>query len=271
MRWRRTAEVRFEYIHEQLEDRRLELDVRRRHALHLRHDDRRHAGRAGAEADRRLARACATSTASSSFCNNRPVLEARDLECERGGRMLFRGLAFALAAGRAAARRRAERQRQDQPAADPVRPAHADARAKCAGTARRIQSLQRGVRAPRSCTSGHAPAVKDELTGAENLRAACALAGLAPSAAADARCAGALRRAGRQAGAPALAGPAAARGARAAGAELAGAALAARRAVHRARRRRRPSSRARCSASTRSAAAAWSTARTRTPACATAA
>jgi heme exporter protein A len=29
---------------------------------------------------------------------------------------------------------------------------------------------------------GHAPAVKEELTGAENLRASCALAGLAPSA-----------------------------------------------------------------------------------------
>jgi hypothetical protein len=104
---------------------------------------------------------------------------------------------------------------------------------------------------------GHAPAVKDELTGAENLRVACVLAGLAPSAEQMRDALARFGRAGRQAGAPALAGPAPARGARAPERELAGAGLAARRAVHRARHGGGRGSRARCSASTRSAAEAW--------------
>lgn len=45
----------------------------------------------------------------------------------------------------------------------------------------RIQSLKEDY-ARHIVYLGHAPAVKDELTGAENLRAACALAGLAASA-----------------------------------------------------------------------------------------
>jgi len=33
---------------------------------------------------------------SGGFCDNSAVLEAADLECARGGRILFRGLSFAL-------------------------------------------------------------------------------------------------------------------------------------------------------------------------------
>jgi heme exporter protein A len=108
------------------------------------------------------------------------VLEARDLECERGGRTLFRGLALAL------------------PPGELVRVAGANGSGKTsllrilcglltptAGEVRwngaRIQSLKEDY-ARHVLYLGHAPAVKDELTGAENLRASCALAGLAPSA-----------------------------------------------------------------------------------------
>jgi len=108
------------------------------------------------------------------------VLEARDLECERGGRTLFRGLALAL------------------PPGEMVRVAGANGSGKTsllrilcglltptAGEVRwngaRIQSLKEDY-ARHVLYLGHAPAVKDELTGEENLRASCALAGLAPSA-----------------------------------------------------------------------------------------
>jgi heme exporter protein A len=108
------------------------------------------------------------------------VLEARDLECERGGRTLFRGLALAL------------------PPGEVVRVAGANGSGKTsllrilcglltptAGEVRwngaRIQSLKEDY-ARHVLYLGHAPAVKDELTGEENLRASCALAGLAPSA-----------------------------------------------------------------------------------------
>lgn len=108
------------------------------------------------------------------------MLEARDLECERGGRTLFRGLALAL------------------PPGEMVRVAGANGSGKTsllrilcgllpptAGEVRwngaRIQSLREDY-ARHVLYLGHAPAVKDELTGAENLRAACALAGLAVSA-----------------------------------------------------------------------------------------
>ena len=108
------------------------------------------------------------------------MLEARDLECERGGRTLFRGLALAL------------------PPGEVVRVAGANGSGKTsllrilcglltptAGEVRwngaRIQSLKEDY-ARHVLYLGHAPAVKDELTGEENLRASCALAGLAPSA-----------------------------------------------------------------------------------------
>jgi heme exporter protein A len=107
------------------------------------------------------------------------VLEARDLECERGGTTLFRGLALAL------------------PPGEVLRIAGANGSGKTsllrilcglltptAGEVRwngeRIQSLKEEY-ARHVVYLGHAPAVKEELSGAENLRASCALAGLAAS------------------------------------------------------------------------------------------
>jgi heme exporter protein A len=104
------------------------------------------------------------------------VLEARDLECERGGKKLFRQLAFALAPG------------------ETLRVAGANGSGKTsllrilcglltptAGevlwNGARIESLKEDY-ARHVVYLGHAPAVKDELTSAENLRVACVLAGL---------------------------------------------------------------------------------------------
>jgi heme exporter protein A len=107
------------------------------------------------------------------------VLEARDLECERGGRMLFRGLAFALSAGEVLRIAGANGSGKTSllrilcglltPSAGEVRWNGAPIRSLKEEYARHVVYL------------GHAPAVKEELTGAENLRATCALAGLAPS------------------------------------------------------------------------------------------
>jgi heme exporter protein A len=108
------------------------------------------------------------------------MLEAADLACERGGRKLFYRMSFAVANG------------------DTVRITGANGSGKTSllrilcglltpteGEVRwngaRIQDLKEDY-ARHLVYLGHAPAVKDELTGAENLRAACALAGLAVSA-----------------------------------------------------------------------------------------
>jgi heme exporter protein A len=103
------------------------------------------------------------------------VLEAADLECERGGRTLFRSLSFALRGGEA------------------LRIAGANGSGKTS-----LLRILAGLLAPargavtwhgRDVTGlreeysrhlvylGHAPAVKDELTAQENLEIACRLAG----------------------------------------------------------------------------------------------
>jgi heme exporter protein A len=109
------------------------------------------------------------------------MLEAADLACERGGRKLFHRMSFSVANG------------------DTVRITGANGSGKTSllrilcglltpteGEVRwngaRIQVLKEDY-ARHLVYLGHAPAVKDELTGAENLRAACVLAGQAVSAA----------------------------------------------------------------------------------------
>jgi len=104
------------------------------------------------------------------------VLEAVDLECERGGKILFRALGFALRAG------------------ERLRIAGANGSGKTsllrilcgllppnAGEVRWKASAIGGLREEYSkqlVYLGHAPAVKDDLTAAENLAISCRLAGM---------------------------------------------------------------------------------------------
>ncbi|HEY2337140.1 MAG TPA: cytochrome c biogenesis heme-transporting ATPase CcmA [Burkholderiales bacterium] len=103
------------------------------------------------------------------------MLDAVDLECERGGRKLFRRLSFSLGAGEA------------------LRIAGANGSGKtsllrilcglAAPAAGEVRWKGESVRALREDYSaqlvylGHAPAVKDELRASENLSIACRLAG----------------------------------------------------------------------------------------------
>ena len=108
------------------------------------------------------------------------MLEATDLECERGGRKLFRSLSLTV-----------------KPA-EALRIAGANGSGKTsllrilcgllspsAGEVRwqgsRIQSLKEEY-ARQLVYLGHAPAVKDDLTAAENLFISCSLAGIPPRA-----------------------------------------------------------------------------------------
>jgi heme exporter protein A len=107
------------------------------------------------------------------------VLEAADLECARGGRTLFRGLTFALQAGEALRIAGANGRGKTSllrilcglltPAAGEVRWKGEPIRSQKEEYSRQLVYL------------GHAPAVKDELTAAENLSIACRLAGNAYS------------------------------------------------------------------------------------------
>jgi len=107
------------------------------------------------------------------------VLEAAGLECARGGRVLFRGLSFALKAGETL-----------RIAGDNGRGKTSLLRMLCgllapqAGEVRwkgePIGALKEDY-ARQLVYLGHAPAVKDELTAAENLAIACRLAGNARS------------------------------------------------------------------------------------------
>jgi heme exporter protein A len=108
--------------------------------------------------------------------DNPPVLEACDLECKRGGRTLFRELSFSMKSGelmRIAGPNGSGKTSLLRmlcglltPSAGEVRWKGAPIRALSEDYARELVYL------------GHAPAVKDELTAAENLAIACRLAGL---------------------------------------------------------------------------------------------
>jgi len=113
------------------------------------------------------------------LCDNSRVLEASELEFERGGRTLFRGLSVVLRGG------------------ELLRVAGANGSGKTtllkvlcglfvpdAGEVRWNGASIHGLReeyARHIVYLGHAPAVKDDLTAAENLAIACTLAGLTAS------------------------------------------------------------------------------------------
>jgi heme exporter protein A len=104
------------------------------------------------------------------------VLEARDLECERGGKVLFRQLGFALDPGevlRIAGANGSGKTSLLRILCGLLTPSAGEVRWN--GSA--IQSLREEY-ARHIVYLGHSPAVKDELTGEENLRASCVLAGL---------------------------------------------------------------------------------------------
>ena len=109
------------------------------------------------------------------------MLEARDLECERGGKVLFRHLGFALAPGevlRIAGPNGSGKTSLLRILCGLLTPSAGEVRWHGSG----IRSLKEEY-ARHVVYLGHAPAVKDELTAAENLAIACRIAGTPASAA----------------------------------------------------------------------------------------
>jgi len=107
------------------------------------------------------------------------MLEAASLDCERGGRLLFRGLSFALKEGdllRIAGTNGRGKTSLLRILCGLLSPAAGEVRWK--GEPIRVQKEEYSRQL---LYLGHAPAVKDELTAAENLSIACRLAGNARS------------------------------------------------------------------------------------------
>jgi heme exporter protein A len=103
------------------------------------------------------------------------VLEATDLACARGGRTLFAGLSFALPPGgalRIAGANGSGKTSLLRILCGLLSPSQGEARWK--GTP--VSALKEDY-ARELVYLGHAPAVKDDLTAAENLAVACRLAG----------------------------------------------------------------------------------------------
>jgi len=108
------------------------------------------------------------------------VLEARELECERGGKALFRHLGFSLAPGetlRVAGPNGSGKTSLLRILCGLLLPTAGEVRWK----GEPIRSLKEEY-SRQLVYLGHAPAVKDELTARENLAVGCALAGLAVAA-----------------------------------------------------------------------------------------
>ena len=103
------------------------------------------------------------------------MLEASDLELERGGRRLFRGLALALAPGellRVAGANGSGKTTLLKILCGLLAPQAGEVRWRGAPIRILREEFSREL-----VYLGHAPAVKDELTAAENLAIACTLAG----------------------------------------------------------------------------------------------
>jgi heme exporter protein A len=104
------------------------------------------------------------------------VLEADKLECERGSRTLFRGLSFTLAGGellRVSGQNGSGKTSLLRILCGLLTPSEGEVRWKGA----RIRDLAEDY-SRELLYLGHAPAVKDDLTPAENLEVACRLAGV---------------------------------------------------------------------------------------------
>jgi heme exporter protein A len=121
----------------------------------------------------------------SAFCNNINVLEANELECERGGRKLFGPLSLRVPAGellRIAGPNGSGKTSLLRILCGLLTPTAGSVRWRGAAIGELREDYSRNL-----VYLGHAPAVKDELTPAENLDIACRLVGLAPDEEALAR------------------------------------------------------------------------------------
>ena len=108
------------------------------------------------------------------------MLEAVDLECRRGGRTLFRGLSFALKRGellRIAGANGSGKTSLLRLLCGLLTPEAGEVRWKGVPILGLREEYSREL-----VYLGHAPAVKDDLTAAENLSIAARLSGLSPSA-----------------------------------------------------------------------------------------